>query len=84
MYFHKLGGKQAVDFRGDLILSHNDELIKARSKSSAPRAAKNAKYILDIPNLGFFKKLRATWAAFTFIWGPSQALTAETIEKDGL
>jgi hypothetical protein len=84
MYFHKLNGKQAVDFRGDLILSHNDQLIKTRSKSSAPRAAKNAKYILDISNLGLFKKLRATGAAISFIWGPSQALTAETINREGL
>lgn len=79
MYFHKLDGKQAVDFRGDLILSHNDQLIKARSKSSGPRAAKNAKYVLDIPNLGFFKKLRVTGAAIRFIWGPSQALNPEDV-----
>ncbi len=81
MYFHKLNGKQAVDFRGVLILSHNDELIKARSKSCAPRAAKNAKYILNIPNLGFVKKLRATWAAISFIWGPSEALNPEDVAK---
>jgi hypothetical protein len=81
MYFHNLNGKQAVDFRGDLILSHNDELIKARSKSSAPRAAKNAKYIIDIPNLGFIKKLRATGAAIGFIWGSSQALNPEDVAK---
>lgn len=84
MYFHKLNGKQAIDFRGNLVLSHNPALIRGRSKSSAPRAAKNASYVIDIPNLGFFEKLYATWAAVTFIWGPSRALTSETIDREGL
>lgn len=84
MYFFKKGGKQILDLRGDLVLTHNDALVKGRVKSAAPSSVRNAKRIEDIPNLGFWGKLRATKAAIAFIWGPSQALTAETIETEGM
>lgn len=81
MYFYKKQGRQVLDLRGNLILSHNPQLIRARVKSAGPRFAKNGKYILSS---GFFSKLRATRAALSFIWGPSQALTAGTIDQEGL
>lgn len=28
MYFYKKGGKQVLDLRGDLVLTHNDALVK--------------------------------------------------------
>jgi len=84
MYFFKKGGKQILDLRGDLVLTHNDALVKGRVKSAAPASVRNAKRIEDIPNLGFWGKVKASHAALKFIWGPSQALTAETIETEGM
>ena len=84
MYFYKQKGRQCLDLRGDLILTHNDALVKARVKSSAPSAVRNAKYVLEIPALGIWRKLRATVAAIRFIWGRSQALTPSTINEEGL
>ena len=77
MYFFQKAGKQHLDLRGNLILSHNDTLVKARVKSSAPRYVKNAKYILDINGMGFIQKIRATKAAISFIWGKNQELVVE-------
>lgn len=84
MYFFKKGGKQLLDLRGDLVLTHNDNLVKGRVKSAAPASVRNAKYIQNIPSMGFWGKVRATKAAISFIWGPSQALTKETIESEGM
>ena len=52
MYFFKKGGKQLLALRGDLVLTHNDGLVKARAKSNAPASVRNAKYILNIPSMG--------------------------------
>ena len=80
MYFFQKGGKQHLDLRGDLILSHNANLVTARVKSSAPRYVNNAKYITDIKSMGFIRKIRATFAAIAFIWGKDQALTGNPDE----
>ena len=80
MYFYKLKGKQMLDLRGNLILSHNDALVKGRIPSAAPRGIRNPKYIL-LQSMGFISKIKATWHAIGFIWGESQALDAI---KEGL
>lgn len=77
MYFHKKKGKQILDLRGDLILTHNDKLVKCRVKSAAPSAVRNAKYIPDIATMGFIRKVKATLHAIRFIWGESQALDVD-------
>lgn len=84
MYFFKKNGKQMLDLRGDLVLTHNDALVKGRVKSAAPAGVRNAKRIENIPNLSFWQKVRASRAALSFIWGPSEALSKETIEREGL
>jgi hypothetical protein len=80
MYFYRQDGKQILDLRGDLILTHNDDLVKARVKSAAPRAVRNPKYIL-ISALSFVGKIKATIHAARFIFGASEALDAD---KEGL
>jgi len=80
MYFYKKGGKQILDLRGDLILTHNDGLIKGRVKSAAPGSVKNATYIVA-RNMSFISKIKATFHVIRFIFGSSQALDAE---KEGL
>lgn len=84
MYFYKEKGKQILDLRGDLVLTHNDALVKGRVKSAAPSAVRNAKRIEDIANMSLIRKLRASFAAIRFIWGASQALTKEAIDTEGL
>lgn len=80
MYFFKQEGKQCLDLRGNLILSHNNALVKCRSKSAAPSSVKNPKYILNIKEMSFIRKVRATFAAIGFIWGENQALTTDNKE----
>lgn len=83
MYFFLNKGKQVLDLRGDLILTHNDALVKGRVKSAAPSGVHNAKYVL-LADLGFFRKIKATGHAIGFIWGKSQALTKKQISEGGL
>ena len=83
MYFYKNRGKHVLDLRGDLVLTHNDALVKARFKSAAPAGVLNAKYIL-LTGLSFARRIKATWHAVRFIWGENQALTKETIDNEEL
>jgi len=76
MYFFTQNGDQCIDLRGNLILSHNEVLVKARNKSAGPKGLKNQKYIL-IKKLGFFRKIQAMFIVFGFIWGKSQELKRE-------
>ncbi|MCH9838643.1 hypothetical protein K0U83_23470 [bacterium] len=81
MYFYKHKGRQCLDLQGDLVLTHNDALVKARVKSAAPAGVHNARYVPDIARLGFVKKLRASWSALRFIWSrKSQALDVKRDE----
>lgn len=82
MYFFKLKGKQFLDLRGDLVLSHNKDLVVARVGTAAPRYVKNAKSITGISGLKPLRKLRATFAAIRFIWGSSQAIDPKQIDKE--
>lgn len=82
MYFYKKGGKQILDLRGDLILTHNNALVKGRVKSAAPARVVNVKYIVNIAAMNIYRKTKTTFEAIRFIWGPSQALTKSTIENE--
>lgn len=73
-----------LDLRGDLVLTHNRNLVIGRIKSAAPAVVRNGTYVENIPAMGFRAKLTATRIALGFIWGPSQALQPETIDDEGL
>lgn len=77
MYFFKNQGKQFLDLTGNLILSHNDRLVKTRSTSAAPTKVLNAKYIINSGDLNIIGKLKATRLALSFIWGKPNPLVAE-------
>ena len=77
MYFHKKQGKQVLDLRGDLVLTHNKSLVKSRCKSAAPASVKNAQYVQDITRMRFFHKVIATFNVIGFIWGESQEFKAD-------
>lgn len=74
MYFYLQKGRQVLDLRGNLVLSHNPEFVRGRVKSAAPAAVRNGKYIKGIPRMSFWRKVKTSWAALKFIWGKSQEL----------
>lgn len=77
MYFYKSKGKQVLDMRGDLVLTHNSDLVKGRVKSAAPAGVHHATYAAGMPTLDTRAKLKVTWMALRFIWTrTSQELTA--------
>ena len=80
MYFFKLKGRQILDLRGDLILSHNPQLVRGRIKSAAPASVRNGQWVEDIPAMSMWRKVKASWHALRFIWAPSRALTTEPTE----
>lgn len=74
MYFFKKKGKQYLNLTGNLILSHNDILVKARLKSAGPSGILYPKYIM----LGNHR-IKATFAVLRFIWGkPNPLLPSDT------
>lgn len=81
MYFYKRNGYQCLDLRGDLVLSHNTNLVIARSKSAAPDQVYNGRYAVGISIMTRRQKFRATLAALRFIWGKSTAITPEQISE---
>ena len=82
MYFYKLKGRQMLDLRGNLILSHNANLVTGRIKSAAPAGVRNAVWVEGIPTMTWRQKLRVTLRAIAFIWGASQALVGHPLEQD--
>jgi len=77
MYFFLKSKKQYLDLTGNLILSHNDRLVKARTQSAGPTKVLNAKYVVNAGDLNFRGKLKATKLALGFIWGKPNPLIAE-------
>ena len=82
MYFFTRDGKQHVDGRGDLLLTHNTEPLMARNKSAAPRHAQGLFYVKNIAAMNVWGKFRATRAALKFIWGPDTSLTQSVIDRE--
>ena len=83
MYFYKNKGKQVLDLTGNLILTHNDQLIKARVTSAGPSRVRNAKFVDNIAGGSLKRKIKATFSVIAFIWGPSTALTEDKTKKKG-
>ncbi len=77
MYFFLKKGKQHLDLKGDLIISHNDALVKTRNKSAAPVSINSPDgYILNLGKLRFFRKVQATLNIIVFVW-TAKPLTRE-------
>ena len=76
MYFFFKQKKQYLDLTGNLILNHNDNLVKARIKSAAPSKINNATFV-ELSGLNPIWKIKATFAAIGFIWGKNKALKQE-------
>ena len=76
MYFYMKQGKQHLDLRGDFILTHNDKLVKTRTKSAAPVKVVNADYSC-VKSLTFIKRVVITVKVIAFVWGRSEALRPE-------
>ncbi len=69
MYFGKKKNKRYLFLGGNLILSHNEKPVAANVGSAVPTI--KGGLIVQIRVAG---RIRSTWAALRFIWGPSQAL----------
>lgn len=67
MYFKKENGKQILDLAGDLIISHNKNLVISRVKSAAPASVRNPLYVM-INELSFYRKVKATFLVVRYIW----------------
>ena len=76
MYFFMKGKDQHLDLRGDFILTHNDKLVKTRTKSAAPVKVVNADYSC-VKSLTFIKRVVITVKVIAFVWGRSEALRPE-------
>lgn len=69
MYFFKKKGKQHLDLQGDLVLTHNKNLISTRNKSASVRYVHNGKWIGKLRGKGsFWLKVRASFYTLWFIW----------------
>lgn len=77
MYFYKAKGKQVLDLRGDMVVSHNDALVKARCKSAGPSKVCNAKFVL-LGKGKFVGRVIATYHVLRYIWGRRQPLKVPT------
>lgn len=75
MYFFKEKGRQVLDMRGDLLLTHNTAPIVARIGSAAPSAVRNGQWADNITRMTCWQKLRLSLRVLRFIWGRSQELT---------
>lgn len=73
MYFYYDKGKQHVDLQGDLVITHNKNLVMARAKSAAPKVH-NVSYVV-LPGLGIWRKIKATLLVVGFIWGEVPPIT---------
>jgi len=82
MFFYKKNSQQFLDLRGDLILTHNKNVIATRIKSAAPAAIHNARYINDIPRMSWYRKLKTTIAVIKFIWGKNHSLDKFVIDNE--
>ena len=76
MYFYKEQGKQHLDLTGDLIITHNRNIITARVPSAGPSKVKHAQYI-EARKLNLMGKLRATVVALLYIWGKQPSIEEE-------
>jgi len=78
MYFYLENGKQCLDLKGTLILSFNDELVKARVKSAGPKTIKAPDgYIKNVGKAKFFNRVFITLRVIAFIWGRDKQLKRE-------
>lgn len=78
MYFYKEKGKQALDLKGDLILSFNTSLVKARTSSAGPSKIKAPHgYVSNLGKAGFVRRIAITLQVIGFIWGRDKQLKPE-------
>lgn len=80
MYFFLQKGRQILDMRGDLVLTHNPRLIVGRVRSAAPRSVRNGQWVEGIAAMSTWRKIKASAAALRFIWGRPQLLDIPTAE----
>ena len=76
MYFYKENGKQILDLKGTLIISHNSDLAKSRTSSAAPSKILNSQYV-KLYGAGFFRKVFMSFYLFFYVWRKHEELTVD-------
>lgn len=76
MYFFKKKGKQYLDLTGDLVITHNTDPLKTRSKSAAPAGIRGGRYIA-LHGKGFFRKVFIMFWVAAFVWRSDAELIPE-------
>jgi len=80
MHFYKKQGKQFLNMQGDLILTHNLDVVSAFPKSAGPTNVSNVRFIPNVKALSFFDKLKAVFIVARFVFGKDRALPLENIK----
>lgn len=75
MHFFTKKGKPHLDLAGDLILTHNKDLVSTRNKSAGPTKVLNSKYVL-LSELTRRQKVKVTFRVIGHIWSRSEAKAA--------
>ena len=78
MFFVFAKGKRFLNLKGNLILTHNARLVRGNNKKATPQSIAGGLFLQILPDSGFRLRCRATWAAFAFIWGDTEALDPDT------
>lgn len=81
MHFYKKNGKQLLNMRGDIVLTHNKDVLSAFPKSAGPKRVSNVRFIPNVSKLGFFAKLKAIFIVVCFVFGRDKSLPFENIEN---
>ena len=69
MLFLKKQDKRYLNMQGNLILTFNDVLVRANVGSAVPKIY-NGMFV----QISIAGRIRSTFAALKFIWGPNQGL----------
>lgn len=68
MHFYMDSGKQCLEMRGDLILTHNDNIVTSKVRSAAPTHIYNYRCVRVQELKRLRQKFKALWACAKFIF----------------
>lgn len=79
MHFYKNHGKQILNMKGDLIVTHNKDVVSALSKSAGPSQVLNARFLPNVGELRFIDKLEVILIVVKFVFGEDKAAPLEDL-----
>lgn len=73
MYFLFHNNTRYLNLEGNLIITHNERLIMGNHKRATPQHITGGMFVKVVATSGFWRRIQASRAALSFIWGQSQA-----------